>query len=134
MFGGHVCAPAILLANEWCGAGVAPEVDVARKVEIERVRHLGKRPVRQTDGLVASRQTLGHSPLHEQGCRTEQDHVQATTVTAVRVPQSLDRFRPVGNLLNLVEREDETSIRTIGLPPGPVPPARQPPRVPFPGD
>ena len=39
---GHICAPAILLANHRSGAGVASEVDIARKVEVECSRHLRK--------------------------------------------------------------------------------------------
>ena len=40
-------------------------------------RPFGERPVREADGLVAPRETLGHVTLHEQRCRAQQDDVEA---------------------------------------------------------
>ena len=50
----------------------------------------------------------------------------------VRVPQALDRLRPAGDLLDLVECENEASLRAVGLYSGTLPLAHQPPLVPVP--
>ena len=68
------------------GARVAPEEDVARKIEVEGGRHLRKRPVREADGLVAPGEAFGHPSLHEERRRAEEDYVEAVAMAPIRVP------------------------------------------------
>ena len=51
----------------------------------------------------------------------------------VRVPQPLDRFRPVRDFLDLVDRQNKATFRTAGIHPGLFPMTHQPPRVSFAG-
>ena len=74
------------LSDKRGGAGVAPEIDVARKIEVEGGRHLRERPVREADGLVAPGEALGHASLHEERRRSEEDYVEAAALTPVRIP------------------------------------------------
>ena len=54
--------------------------------DVECLGHLGERPVSEADRFVSAGQTLAHSPLQEQGSRSQQDHVEASAVTPVRIP------------------------------------------------
>ena len=62
------------------------------------------------NGLESARQTLSHALLHEQWCRTEQDDVHIAPLMPIRIPQPLDHFRPIWDLLNLVDRQNEARI------------------------
>lgn len=61
--------------------------------------------MRERDELEAPCQALGEPALDQQRRRPEQQHLQVHALGAVAVPQALDRFGPVRELLDLVENQ-----------------------------
>lgn len=61
--------------------------------------------MRQVQQLETPGETLGESPLDEERRGAEHHHAQAHAMARVFVPEMLDRFRPVRDLLHLVQRE-----------------------------
>ena len=71
-----VAAPARLVADQRRGARVPAEVDVLVEGDPEGGPHLRERPVRDADDLEPAGEALGQALLHEEGRRSQQDHVQ----------------------------------------------------------
>ncbi len=61
--------------------------------------------MRDADDLEPAGEALGQSLFDEQGRRSQQDHPQPAPGPGVLVPQALDRLRPAGGLLDLVDHE-----------------------------
>jgi len=72
--------------------------------------------------LEAARDAFGETLLHEQGRRPEEHDPQRQTARGVLVPETFDRLRPGGDLLDLIEDQERTALAGISrLEPGRVP-------------
>ena len=76
----------------------------------ERRTHLAQGPVRQPHDLEAPRQALGQTPAQQQRRRTEDHDTQREPGDRVLVPEPFDCLRPAGDLLDLVEGENRTTV------------------------
>ena len=60
-------------------------------------------------GLEAPREALAQTGLHQERRRTENDYVQGAVPVRIGIPQALDGFGPVAELLDLIENKNEST-------------------------
>ena len=100
-----IVAPADFVSDEWCRTRITAEEQEFLETEAKGRLHFRKAPVRQVEHFEASGQALRQSSLYQQGCRSQQHHLERYAVARVLVPQAFHRFRPAGGLLDLVDHQ-----------------------------
>ncbi len=121
----HMGPPQVDVVHQRSRARVSPEEQILIEGVAEGVGHLGEGPVANLDRHEAPGEVAQTGP-HRPGCGSRHDHPQRTARSPIAVPLTLDDQRPVLDVLDFVEGEDEPPLAFLRIPAGSSPGVQQP--------